>query len=673
MFENCRAYNQIDTKECGMKSEVLPKVDTELLGDMLLGKWAEARRRTRAICEKPEMWQIPGLSHHEHRERVLGQLHILVDEGVTVYGFPKIIGGDADPGGSLTVFEELVFADPSLQIKYGVQWGLFGAAILYLGTESHHKELLPDVMNLKIPGCFAMTETGHGSDVANIGTTATYDEDTKEFVIHTPSRHAWKDYIGNAALHGKAAVVFAQLITKGENHGVHAFYVPLRDESGNFLAGVGGDDDGIKGGLNGIDNGRLHFANVRIPRTWLLNRYGSVSEDGSYSSPIESKGRRFFTMLGTLVQGRVSITGGVTNAQKIALTIAIRYANERRQFPSQTGEEHVLMDYGRHQRRLLPALARTYAQAFGHLELLEQFDEVFSGRNDTDATRADLETVAAAAKALSTWNALEIIQISREACGGQGFMSEHRMTGLRADLDVYATFEGDNNVLLQLVAKRLLSDYSKAFASPDFGTLAQYVVEQVGEVALNRGGLRALAQKFTDFGSTARSIGFVREDEHQHQLLTDRVHTMIARLANELKHSGKKDPAEAERLFNRHQNDLIMAAKAHGELIQWEAFTSALNKIENPETKKVMTWLRDLFGFTLLEENLAWYMVNGRLNSQRAEAITDYIDGRLLPRLRPHSLDLVDSFGLTEGLIRSDLAFGAETRRRENLKKAEAK
>jgi acyl-CoA oxidase len=673
MFENCRAYNQIDTKECGMKSEVLPKVDTELLGGMLLGKWAEARRRTRAICEKPEMWQIPGLSHHEHRERVLGQLHILVDEGVTVYGFPKIIGGDADPGGSLTVFEELVFADPSLQIKYGVQWGLFGAAILYLGTESHHKELLPDVMNLKIPGCFAMTETGHGSDVANIGTTATYDEDTKEFVIHTPSRHAWKDYIGNAALHGKAAVVFAQLITKGENHGVHAFYVPLRDESGNFLAGVGGDDDGIKGGLNGIDNGRLHFANVRIPRTWLLNRYGSVSEDGSYSSPIESKGRRFFTMLGTLVQGRVSITGGVTNAQKIALTIAIRYANERRQFPSQTGEEHVLMDYGRHQRRLLPALARTYAQAFGHLELLEQFDEVFSGRNDTDATRADLETVAAAAKALSTWNALEIIQISREACGGQGFMSEHRMTGLRADLDVYATFEGDNNVLLQLVAKRLLSDYSKAFASPDFGTLAQYVVEQVGEVALNRGGLRALAQKFTDFGSTARSIGFVREDEHQHQLLTDRVHTMIARLANELKHSGKKDPAEAERLFNRHQNDLIMAAKAHGELIQWEAFTSALNKIENPETKKVMTWLRDLFGFTLLEENLAWYMVNGRLNSQRAEAITDYIDGRLLPRLRPHSLDLVDSFGLTEGLIRSDLAFGAETRRRENLKKAEAK
>jgi acyl-CoA oxidase len=655
-----------------MKSEVLPEVDVALVGEMLLGKWKDIRLATRKICEKPEMWQIPGLTHNEHRERVFGQLKNLVKEGATSYGFPKVVGGNADPGGSLTVFEELVFADPSLQIKYGVQWGLFGAAILYLGTDVHHKKLLPTVINLETPGCFAMTETGHGSDVANIGTTATYDETTKEFVIHTPSRHAWKDYIGNAAIHGKAAVVFAQLITKGENHGVHAFYVPLRDNNGNFLPGVGGDDDGIKGGLNGIDNGRLHFTNVRIPRTRLLNRYSNVDEAGDYTSPIESKGRRFFTMLGTLVQGRVSITGGVTNAQKVALTIAIRYANERRQFPSHDGEEHVLMDYGRHQRRLLPALARTYAQAFAHLELLEQFDEVFSGRNDTESTRADLETVAAASKALSTWNALEIIQTCREACGGQGFMAEHRMTGLRADLDVYATFEGDNNVLLQLVAKRLLSDYSKAFASPDFGTLAQYVVEQVGEVAFNRGGLRGLAQKFTDFGSTARSIGFVRDEEHQHQLLTDRVHTMIARLANELRHSGKKDPVEAERVFNRHQNDLILAAKAHGELIQWEAFTSALKTIKNPETLKVMTWLRDLFGFTLLEENIAWYMMNGRLTSHRAEAITDYIDGRLLGRLKPHALDLVDAFGLTEGLIRSDLAFGAETRRRETLKKANA-
>src|SRR5690606_30478265 len=129
-------------------------------------------------------------------------------------------------GGNIAAFEELILADPSLQIKAGVQWGLFGAAILHLGTEKHHEKWLPGAMSLEVPGAFAMTEIGHGSDVAALGTTATYDPETQEFVINTPFAAAWKEFLGNAALHAKAAVVFAQLITNGVNHGVHCFYVP---------------------------------------------------------------------------------------------------------------------------------------------------------------------------------------------------------------------------------------------------------------------------------------------------------------------------------------------------------------------------------------------------------------------------------------------------------------
>src|SRR5690606_31031387 len=181
-------------------------------------------------------------------------------------------------------------------------------AILHLGTEDHHRRLLRCAMTLEVPGSFAMTEIGHGSDVASIATTATYDPETEEFVIHTPYRAAWKEYLGNAAKHATAAVVFAQLVTKGVNHGVHAFYVPIRDpRTGEFLPGVTGEDDGLKGGLNGVDNGRLAFDHVRVPRRDLLNRYGDVAPDGTYTSPIASPGRRFFTMLGTLVQGRVSL------------------------------------------------------------------------------------------------------------------------------------------------------------------------------------------------------------------------------------------------------------------------------------------------------------------------------------------------------------------------------
>jgi len=640
------------------------QLDVAEVGELVLGRWADVRRHTRAVIQEHELYKVEGLPMEKHRELVLKQLKTLVKSGATQYGFPAELGGRSDPGASLASFEELVFADPSLQIKFGVQWGLFGSAVLYLGTDYHHKNFLPAAVNLDTPGVFAMTETGHGSDVASIGTTATYDPETQEFVIHTPNRHSYKDYLGNAALHGEAAVVFAQLYTQGEHHGVHAFFVPIR-RKGKLLPGVGSEDDGLKGGLNGIDNGRLFFNQVRIPRANLLNRYADVELDGTYRSSIESPGRRFFTQLGALVQGRVSLTGAVTNAQKLALDIAVRYGEQRKQFAGPDGKERTLMDYGRHQRRLLPLIARTYAQIFTHHELLDQFHAVFSGQNDTEESRQDLETVAAAGKALSTWYALDTIQQAREACGGQGFMAEHRLTGLRADLDVYVTFEGDNNVLLQLVAKRLLADYAKAFKSPDFGTLAQYVAGQAAEAAINRGGLRGLAQKMVDFGSTARSVGYVKDEEHQHQLLTDRVHTMIANLANKLKHSGPKDPVLEAELFNRNQNDLILAAKAHGELILWEAFTSALKRIKDPQTLQIMTWLRDLYGFGILEENLAWYLINGRLSSSRAQAITEYIDTRLLPRLRPHAIALVDAFELTPGLVRTDLAKQEAARRKD--------
>ena len=647
---------------------VAPTVDVAALGQQLMGRWADIRRTARALAARPEIQRIPGQSMAEHRERVLTQLHLLVQENAVQRAFPVSVGGQDNHGGNIAGFEELVLADPSLQIKSGVQWGLFGAAVLHLGTEHHHRTLLPRIMTLEVPGAFAMTETGHGSDVAAIGTTATYDPKSREFVIDTPFRAAWKDYLGNAALHGQAAVVFAQLITKGVNHGVHAFYVPIRDEGG-FLPGIGGEDDGLKGGLNGIDNGRLHFDHVRVPRTNLLNRYGDVAEDGTYSSPIASPGRRFFTMLGTLVQGRVSLDGAATVASKLALTIAITYATQRRQFTAGSDtDEEVLLDYQRHQRRLLTRLATTYAMSFAHERFLEKFDDVFSGAHDTDVDRQDLETLAAALKPLSTWAALDILQEAREACGGAGFLAENRLTQLRADLDVYVTFEGDNNVLLQLVAKRLLTDYSKKFAHLDAGAMAAFVADQVGDAAINRTGLRSFAQKVRDFGSTARAVGYIRDTDSQRQLLTDRVQTMVAEIAGRLRNANKLPKAEAAALFNSNQNALIEAARAHGELLQWEAFTDALEDIQDAGTKQVLTWLRDLFGLGLIEQHAAWYLTYGRISAQRIQAVTSYIDDRLLPRLRAHALDLVAAFELSPELIGAPIALGGEQARQDEAR-----
>lgn len=652
-----------------------PTVDVPALQTLMLGRWAGLRRRARAIGADPRFAKIEGASMADARERVLGQLRLLVDEGEVLRAFPERLGGADDAGGNIAGFEELLVADPSLQIKAGVQWGLFGAAILHLGTPEQHDRLLPGAMSIDVPGAFAMTETGHGSDVASIATTATYDEDSEEFVIHTPFRAAWKDYLGNAAQHGTAAVVFAQLVTRGVNHGVHAFYTTIREtlpdgRAGTFVDGVGGEDDGLKGGLNGIDNGRLHFDRVRVPRENLLARYGRVAADGTYSSPIESPGRRFFTMLGSLVQGRVSLDGAAGVASKIALATAVRYGNERRQFSSGTGsDETVLLDYGEHQRRLLPLVAQAYAGHFAHDRLLDLFHAVFSGETDTPEAREDLETMAAALKPMSTWRALETLQTAREACGGQGFLTENRLVSLRADLDVYVTFEGDNTVLLQLVGKRLLADYAAGFKGIDGIGMARFVVERAADSVLYRTPLGRVAQTLQDRGEVRRSAGHLREEVAQRELLTDRVETMVAELATALRPASRLGREEAAALFSTHQHELIEAARAHADLVQWEAFSKALGDVTDPGTQLVLTWVRDLYGLSVIEKNLAWYLINGRLTGHRARTVSSYID-RLVARLRPYAQDLVDGFGYGPEHVRATIATGVEKQRQDEAREA---
>ena len=305
---------------------------TDTLRTLLDGRYPETRDRVRAWLSEPGNEPADDLALEDHRARVLAWAQELSSQGDTAIGYPVDYGGKGSPGESVTAFEALAMGDLSLLVKCGVQFGLFGGAILHLGTERHHERYLRDVASLELPGCFAMTETGHGSNVQALGTTATYDAADEAFVIHTPYEDARKDYIGNAARDGRMAVVFAQLIAGGEERGVHALLVPIRDAAGDALPGVRLEDCGSKLGLNGVDNGRIWFDHVRVPRANLLDRYATVAADGTYFSPIENPTKRFFTMLGTLIQGRVSVSGASISASKVALTLAVRHALERRQF-----------------------------------------------------------------------------------------------------------------------------------------------------------------------------------------------------------------------------------------------------------------------------------------------------------------------------------------------------
>ncbi|TCC41082.1 acyl-CoA dehydrogenase [Kribbella speibonae] len=587
------------------------------------------------------------LPRDEYRDRILDLLLQSAADGLPARGYPKEYGGEADLGGFIAAFETLAFGDLSLMVKAGVQFGLFAGAILHLGTEKHHERYLADAISGRLLGCFAMTETGHGSNVQALGTTATYDEATGEFVVHTPSAAARKDYIGNAARHGRMAAVFAQLIVGGESHGVHCLLVPIRAADGSALPGVTLSDCGPKLGLNGVDNGRIVFDQVRVPREALLDRYAQVDANSNYSSAIENPDRRFFTMLGTLVQGRVSVGGAAINASKVALTIAIRYGAQRRQFGAPgSDEEAILLDYRMHQRRLLPLLARTYALHFAQAELVDEFARVFNDDRDEHDRRA-LEAQAAGTKALGTWHATETIQMCREACGGAGYLAENRLATLKADTDVFTTFEGDNTVLLQLVAKGLLTDYRESFGKLDPLGTARFVAAQAVEIAVEKAALRPLIERLRDAvpnrSDAADPDAGLRDDAYHSGLLRFREQHMLSGVARRLNGGidAGDDPFD---VFNRCQDHVIAAGRAHVDRIVLEAFQTAVRNAPE-EIRPQLQDVYDLHALATIEAERAWYLEHGRLSPGRSKAITA-LTNELCAVVRPAAVELVDAFGV---------------------------
>ncbi len=629
-----------------VKAKKDPSFQVKALQDFLHGANKPVIERIQWLLSDPGFSRRPIRDKERYREQVLQWLKELAKQGYGALGFPEEYGGQGDIISYSSVFEVLSFFDLSLAVKFGVQFGLFGGSIQHLGTAEHHRKYLPLVGSAELLGCFAMTETAHGSNVRDLNTTATYDPDSDEFVIQTPSYEDGKEYIGNA-LHGQMASVFAQLVVNGRSHGVHAILVPMRSADGTLLPGITVEDNGYKLGLNGVDNGRIWFDQVRVPRENLLNRFGDVDDNGNYTSPIESDGKRFFTMLGTLVAGRICVARGALGAAKSALTIAVRYALKRRQFGPGTDEpETLLMDYPSHQRRLLPKLARAYAVHFVLDHLVESYTSEGSDGRET-------ETLAAGIKAYATWFANDAIQECREACGGKGYLWENRFADLRSDADIFATFEGDNTVLMQLVAKGLLSDFREEFNAGGFMASIRFLASQMSDSFLT---INPLYKRKTD-SDHLHSPGF-----HNHAFQF-RERKLLHALGNRMRNMFKKRITPYD-VFLRTQNHMLALADAYVNRVILEQFQAALSRAEGESFHEPLQKLYTLFALETMESHRGWYLEQDYMEGVKTKAIRRLID-RLCSEIKDYSEELVSGFGIPDGLLGAPIVVDQDRNKEE--------
>jgi len=581
------------------------------------------------------------------RERELAYerlVHICENGHISVHDF------DNNPLWVFACHELLAGVDPSAATKLTVQFNLFGGTLLSIGTKKHHK-LIEDIDKFQKVGCFGLSELGYGNNAVKMETKVTFDMKNDEFIVDTPSPLAQKYWITNGALHAHYCVVFGDLripafnqetqtVEEGDTYGVHAFLVPIR-EQGTMqpLEGVTIQDMGHKMGLNGIDNAKLSFNKVKIPRLNMLDKFSQVSSAGEYTTTIEGKARdRFLQMADQLLSGRLCIASMSQGSSKALLAVATEYSCSRLSV-GPSGESTVpIMAYRLQQRSLIPMIAKTIAIETALYKIKTAW--ALNRKGTPIMSNNTLIAQCCAIKAYSGWHANIVANKARERTGGQGFLSANRfgmaITGTHSSI----TAEGDNSVLMMKTISELVKEIknnkgeqknvAKAYLKDKFNRSIVGFISEIGQGKFdNKKGVEMLKNRYYSSLGTMQEKAALSKDEQEY-LNVD------------------KTDKERKRKINYHttitktQSEIQKAAMNYIEYLTAKSFLESINDEADQELKPVLEDLLQCYLLDTVKQDLTSFQLSR--NFIKNNVIEHELD-EICTKLAPNVLGIVDSFG----------------------------
>jgi acyl-CoA oxidase len=289
-------------------------------------------------------------------------------------------------------------------------------------------------------------------------------------------------------------------------------------------------------------------------------------------------------------------------------------------------------------------LATSYALRFTQEELVTTLHEIFTGTGASDEARRELEARAAGVKAAATWHATTAIQTAREACGGAGYLAENLLPGLKADTDIFTTFEGDNTVLLQLVAKELLTNYRSSFGELDTLGVVRFASRQVLSSVVERTAARSLGSRLLSAAPGRDEDVDLLDRRRQLELFEWRERHVLNGVARRLRRVRPTGPG-AFAGFNDAQDHVIKAARVHVDRVVLDAFVAAVDRCPEGATRTLLALVCDLYALSTIEADKGWFLEHGRLSPRRAKALTRTVN-ELCAQLRPYATVLVDGLGI---------------------------
>lgn len=521
--------------------------------------------------------------------------------------------------------------DIGLAVRLLVHLVLYIDTINNLGTKKH-RNLIDRAYAFKDYGCFGMTELGHGSNVAKVETTATYDHKSRGFVLNSPTATSAKWWIGAAGKTANIAVIFAQLIVDSVDKGVHAFVVPIRhNETHENFEGVVSGDCGKKLGLDGIDNGFILFKNYYVAYDSLLDKFSSINQDGKFKSAIKNKEKRFGIMIAGLVGGRIAVISGTEENMRNGLTIALRFSAVRKQFSGSEGPELPILNYGLQRYRLIPYLAKMYAIRSSCKLLFSKVD-FFNSKLEEDPESIEINefhAILSAIKSVSTWYGFSCLQECREAVGGLGYSSFSAIGRLRASQDVNTTWEGDNSVLIQQAGKFIFKQIQKTFKGQ------KIQAQSLAFVNIN-------INEVHSYNPVFNSIEQLENENLIKELIVYKFNLLLHQSLLKL----QENTAEATDMidaWNKTQVYYIQEmSKSYGEYIMMTEFLKDVQKLESQDlhTGNVIRKLWLLYSIGLIEKSLISYI--DIFNAGHVKIVRESMT-KLCDELAYDSLKIVDA------------------------------
>ncbi|HHM20470.1 MAG TPA: acyl-CoA oxidase, partial [Bacteroidetes bacterium] len=220
---------------------------------------------------------------------------------------------------------------------------------------------------------------------------------------------------------------------------------------------------------------------------------------------------------------------------------------------------------------------------------------------------------------------------------------ENRLPDLKADTDIFTTFEGDNTVLMQLVAKGVLSRFRQSFHDEGFRAVVRYVLTRFGNTMQELNPVQTRNTSMAHLTGTA----FYRD------AFNYRFQKVLISLSTRMRDYLKKrmDPFQA---FLRCQVHLMALAHAYIDNIVLKSFLEAIEECEDGALRAILSKVCGVYALTIIQEEKGWFLENDYLSGSKAKAIRR-VHNKLVLELRPEVEGLVAAFGIPDALLSAQI------------------